>query len=211
MGFFKKMAESFTGTDADDIPNGVLATGLIVSYQPTGTKITNGTMEYRICEFGLQVYPENGQPYTATSRQKILEWEIARIQPGQSVCAVRIDPENPQRVAIDWTTEPPGNLSAAPTNTSARTAEEVIASGEACEVVIASFQAMGQNHPRTGQPLYAFMLNVIPQAGDPYQAQVGLSVEPKFLPKLFNGAQLPAKRVPESPNEVVIDWVALEG
>lgn len=205
MGLFSKLTASFTGTDADDIPNGVLASAVITGYQPTGTVVRYGTTPYRVCDFTLQVHPENGEPYAATTRQKIIEWEIARIQPGQTVCAVRIDPNDPQRVAIDFATNPPSTLAAQP-NVARRSATEILTGGEACQAVIASFQDLGQQHPETGDAIYAFVLTVIPAAGDPYQAQVGFGVPAKALPKLFNGAQLPAKRMPDTPNEVVIDW-----
>ncbi|MFZ4584939.1 MAG: hypothetical protein ACOYNI_06880 [Acidimicrobiia bacterium] len=205
MGLFKKMKEAVAGTEADDIKDGVLATGLITAMDASGTSITVGNYKYRMRTFALTVQPPDGTQYAAKSHQKILEWDMARIQPGATVCAVRVDPTDPQRVAIDWQTEPPGQITA-PATPGEHTGDEIIATGEACTVVVAAFQDANMKHPRAGLPVYAFMLTVVPQSGDPYQVQLGIGVPPAALPRLFNGVQLPAKRIPGLAEDVMIDW-----
>ena len=49
----------------------------------------------------LEVYPENGQPYQVKTRDQLHLLDLPRITPGM-VVAVKIDPNNPQRVAVDF-------------------------------------------------------------------------------------------------------------
>ena len=56
----------------------------------------------------LEVYPEGGQPYQTKSREQLHIFDVSRIGPGMMV-EVRVDPNNPQRVAVaNW------NVAAAP-------------------------------------------------------------------------------------------------
>lgn len=204
MGLFKKLKEATVGADASNIEGGIETNALIVSMEPTGMVVTHGTYPMRVCVFGLQVQPENGEPYIVSVKQQIFEPNMARIQPGSTIVTAVVDPTNPANVAIDFATAPPASQPKAATHSAA----DILANGEPCTAVIAMFQDAGMKHPVSGDPIYALMLTVMPTNDTPYQVQVGLAVPARALPKLFPGSQVPAKRAPGTPNEVVIDWDA---
>jgi hypothetical protein len=205
MGIFKKMKESLAGTDAGSIENARLGRAIITDLSISGTSITTGGVETRVCTFALEVALDDTPRYMAQARQRIAVWDIGRIQPGNTTVAVRVDATDPQRVAIDWETPPPQVRAGADANTGSAAA--ILATGEACQVVIVQYQDMGMNGP-TGDPIYAFVLTVIPTGAQPYQIQVGNPVPARALPKLFPGSQVPAKRIPSDAQSVVIDWDA---
>lgn len=205
MGIFTKIKNAVGGTDAASIPNAVFGRGVIVGVQPTGTTITTGGVEQRVCLFQVEVALDDQAPYLATCRQRIPMWTIAQIQPGSTIVAVRVDTADPAVVAIDWETPAPTvRLPRAAANGSAA---DILANGVACRAIIQQFQPLGMTNP-SGQPLYAFALTVIPQRGAAYQIQVGNPVPDEAIAFLFPGSQLPAKVMPGEPNSVAIDWLA---
>lgn len=204
MGFLKKLKESTMGANADDIADGIETNALIVSMEPTGMVVSHGTFPMRVCVFGLQIQPENGEPYIVSVKQQIFEPNMARIQPGATIVTAVVDANDPSHVAIDFETAPPASQPKAATHSAA----DILANGEPCSAVIAMFQDTGMKHPVSGDPVFALMLTVMPTNDSPYQVQVGLAVPARALPKLFPGSQVPAKRAPGTPNEVVIDWDA---
>ncbi|WP_162942342.1 hypothetical protein [Desertimonas flava] len=205
MGFFKKIKNAVGGTDAASIDNAVIGRGVIVGVQPTGTSITSGGVEQRVCVFQVEVALDDQTPYMATCRQRIPMWTIAQIQPGATIVAVRVDAADPATVAIDWETPAPTvRLPQAAANGSAA---DILANGLPCRAIIQQFQPLGMTNP-AGLPLYAFALTVVPQDGAAYQIQVGNPVPESAMAFLFPGSQLPAKVMPGEPNSVAIDWAA---
>lgn len=79
---------ALTGTPAKATVVGVRQTGAMVNYQPT-------------LELDLTVFPEAGTPYPATVTQVVEQVYLGRAVAGQQV-AVKVDPQNPQTVWIDW-------------------------------------------------------------------------------------------------------------
>ena len=206
MGIFSKLKSAVAGVDADSIDNARLGRGVIVSVQPTGTTISVGNLEQRICIFQVEVALDDTKPYMATSRQRIPVWTMAQIQPGATVVAVRVDANDPTRFAIDWDTPAPKvRLPQAAANGSAA---EVLAKGDACRVIVQQFQDLGMTNP-AGLPIYAFALTVVPANGNAYQAQVGNPVPNEAMAFVFPGSQLPAKVMPGEPNSIAIDWATV--
>src|SRR5262245_25348749 len=107
MGLFSKMKESLVGTSAGSIDNARLGRGIITDVQISGTTITSGGVEQHVCTFTMEVALDETPRYTATCRQRIPVWTMAQIQPGSTTVAVRVDANDPSRVAIDWETAPP--------------------------------------------------------------------------------------------------------
>ena len=63
----------------------------------------NGMVNYQpIIEVDLTVLPEGLPPYPVTVKQVIPQIQLAQAQPGASV-HVKVDPNNPASVWIDWT------------------------------------------------------------------------------------------------------------
>jgi hypothetical protein len=107
MGLFSKMKQAVAGTDAGDIDNGRLGRAIITGLDISGTSITSGGVETRVCTFQMEVALDDTARYMAASRQRLPIWDLARIQPGQTTVAVRVDPRDPARVAISWNEQPP--------------------------------------------------------------------------------------------------------
>ena len=105
MGIFNKLAKKMSGEN--DIQNGPVGRGVILGFELTGMSIEVNGVESRVCRFQVQVMLDDTEPYIAACKQRLAVWDIARIQPGATVAAVRVDPADPQRIALDFTIEPP--------------------------------------------------------------------------------------------------------
>ena len=79
MGIFSKLKSAVAGVDAGSIDNALLGRGVIVSVQPTGTTITVGNLEQRICVFQIEVALDDTKPYTATTVAPGWIWAIVHI------------------------------------------------------------------------------------------------------------------------------------
>jgi hypothetical protein len=200
MGFLSKLTG---GPDKKLLQTGLLGRAIITDVKLTGTtmEIGNGLVQ-RVCLFTVEVSLDNRAPYTATCKQRIPEIQIPQIQPGSTTVAVRVSPDDPSQIALDFTTEPP--VVTAPAATGNNSAAELLATGEPGEAVIVAYQPLGKRN-QAGVDVYAFVLTVIPQGKDPYQIQVGNAAPPAALPFLFAGSRVPVK-IGTNPNAVVIDW-----
>lgn len=199
MGIFSKF---LAGADTDLLQNGVLGRGLIKAVQISGgtTQIMGGLVE-RNCTFTVQVMLDGREQYIASCRQRIGEIYLPQIQPDATVVAVRVDPNDPQKIAIDFNTPPPEVRMPAG---SAPSAALILESGTPAKAVIVASQPMGVKNA-TGVDMYAFTLTVMISGQAPYQIQVGNPTPPEAIPLLFPGSHLVAK-VGELPNYVAIDW-----
>ena len=202
MGLLNKITG---GPDKKLLATGILGRGIITEVRPTGTslEVGNGLVQ-RVCIFTVEVSLDNKAPYMATCKQRMLEIQIPQIQPGNTTVAVRVNPAEPSEIALDFATEPP--VVTTPGGSGNTSAAEILATGAPGRAVIVQYQPLGKRNP-AGVDLYAFMLTVMPQAGDPYQIQVGNPTPPAALPFLFPGSRVPVK-IGNIPNAVVIDWAA---
>jgi hypothetical protein len=200
MGFLNKLTG---GTDKKLLETGLLGRGTIAEMKLTGTTIQTGNgLVQRACIFTVEVSLDGKDPYQATCKQRIPEIEIAQIQPGATVVAVRADPDNLTQIALDFNTEAP--VVTTPAGSGNTSAAEILASGTPARAVIIESQPLGKRTP-AGVDLYAFVLTVMPEGKDPYQIQVGNPTPPAALPFLFPGSHVPIK-IGSDPNSVVIDW-----
>lgn len=97
------------------LTTGQPATAVIKAVQETGISIQHGM--YVILKFNLEVSPAMGSPYLVACRSTVPRIAMSMVGLGKTV-AVKVDPQNPNRVAIDWSSLPPspapGNPSAFP-------------------------------------------------------------------------------------------------
>jgi hypothetical protein len=200
MGLLSKMTG---GPDKKLLENGLLGRAIITSVRPTGTtlEVGNGLVQ-RVCVFTVEVSLDGKAPYTATCKQRIPEIHIPQIQLGNTTVAVRANPAELTQIALDFATEPP--VVTTPGGSGSHSAAEILATGAPGRAVIVQYQPLGKRNP-AGVDLYAFMLTVMPNNGDPYQIQVGNPTPPAALPYLFPGSRVPV-RIGTNPNSVVIDW-----
>jgi hypothetical protein len=200
MGLLSKITG---GADKKLLQTGLPGRGIITDVKLTGTTMQMGNgLVQRTCVFTMEVSLDGKDPYTATCKQRMNEIEIPQIQPGNTTVAVRVDPNDPSNVAIDFNSEPPEVTT--PEGQGDHSAANILATGAPGQAVIAQWQQLGKKNPE-GVEIYAFALTVMPEGKDPYQIQVGNPTPPKALPFLFPGSHVPVK-IGDNPNSVVIDW-----
>jgi hypothetical protein len=202
MGLLSKITG---GPDKKLLASGLLGRAIITDVRPTGTtlEVGNGLVQ-RVCVFTVEVSLDRQAPYTATCKQRIPEIQLPQIRLGNTTVAVRVSPEDPTQIALDFATEPPVVTTAGGSGN--HSAAELLATGAPGRAVIVQYQPLGKRNP-AGVDLYAFLLTVMPHTGDPYQIQVGNPTPPAALPFLFPGSRVPVK-IGTIPNAVVIDWEA---
>lgn len=70
---------------------------------------TGGTMnEHPICEIQLEVTVPGHAPYTTVVRQPVPRMQAPMLQPGGTI-AVKVDPNDPTTVALDWEAQGAGS------------------------------------------------------------------------------------------------------
>jgi hypothetical protein len=209
MGFFDDIADGFRsltgGADPDLLATGTLARGEITSLSLSNTTLTvmNGPVE-RTCTFTLRVMMDGRPPYEATVTQRVQEIVIPQLQQPGTVLAVRVDPADPSRVAIDFSSQPPHVTLAE--STGPGSAAHILATGKPITVVVVGSQPIGVSTAK-GDPVHALTLTVAEGVETPYQIQVGNAVPNSALPLVYPGSRLHAK-LGEGPNDVVVDWAA---
>jgi hypothetical protein len=203
MGLFKKLKELGGSPSADLLEHGLLGRGLLLGVQTTNVSTGPDGFEKPVCLFTVEVTLDNTPTYQAQCRQAVPVVALAQLVPGQTVVAVRVDPNDQSAIALDFASEPP-------TVTVKREgggAAEVLATGVPVRVVIVQTQPLGMKNEE-GVDLHAFLLTVLEDGKVPRQAKVGNPVPSDAVPLLYPGANLPAKVRPEEPDGVVIDWQA---
>jgi hypothetical protein len=202
MGLLSKMTG---GPDKKLLETGLLGRGIITEIRPTGTTMEiGGGLVQRVCVFTVEVSLDGRAPYIATCKQRIPEIQLPQIQLGNTTVAVRANPAELTQIALDFATDPP--VVTTPAGSGNHSAAEILATGAPGRAVIVHYQPLGKRNP-AGVDLYAFLLTVIPDGGEPYQIQVGNPTPPAALPFLFPGSRVPVK-IGNHPNAVVIDWAA---
>ncbi|TAL45290.1 MAG: hypothetical protein EPN91_02765 [Salinibacterium sp.] len=209
MGLFDSIAKGFRditgGVDQELLATGELGRGEIVGLSLSGTTVTvgNGLVE-RNCTFQLNVILDLQPPFQASVNQRVQEINLPQLQqPGVTV-AVRVDPADHSRVAIDFATQPPEVR--LPETTGPGSAASILETGKPIVVVLVANQPIGVKNFK-GDPVHALTLTVAEGVETPYQVQVGNAVPASALPLLFPGSRLNAK-LGDGPNEIVVDWAA---
>jgi hypothetical protein len=209
MGFFGDLLnsanEALGGADAEVIQNGVLGRGEVLGIDVSGMtlQIGNGLVE-RKCTVTLNVMIDGQQPWQAQVTQRIQEVYIPQMSAGGAVVAVKVDPADHSKVAIDFDSPVPEVT--LPASTGKGSAADILATGKPITVVLVANAPIGvQNHK--GDEVQALTLTIATGVDTPYQIQVGNAVPASALPLLYPGSKLHAK-LGKEPNEVVVDWAA---
>lgn len=206
MGLFKKLKQFSGSVDKDLLRNGLLGRGTIVDVEQTNVSTGgDGAFSSPVCVFTVEVVLNNVPAYNATCRQSVPLTVLPKMVPGQTVCAVRVNPDNHDEIALDLATEPPEVTLAQ--GFGQATAADVLARGKPARAVIVQTQPLGVKNPH-GVDMHAFLLTVMLDGEKPYQAKVGNPVPDDAVPLLYPGSNLPAKVLPEEPQGVVIDFEA---
>ena len=229
MGLFKKAKGALGGVDHHLIETGVLARGNVKDVD--ATSMSTGRAEAGlgvevVCKVTVEVVPLDGSDsYTASCMHPVPQVYLPKLmEPGAAV-AVRVDPADPQNVALDLAHDVPpapivlvsddGARESVTTNKGAFTYDEIIRDGQPCTVEVSAIFPLGQL-TQAGLPASGVVLQVHRDGVPPYQAQVGMHVPEAFASVVVPGAQLPGKWVPgpglpTDVNLVTIDFPALAG
>ena len=207
MGFFGDLInsanEALGGADSELIQNGVLGRGEVLGIDASGMtlQIGYGLVE-RKCTVTLNVMIDGQQPWQAQVSQRIQEVYIPQLSSGGAVVAVRVDPNDHSKVAIDFNTPVPEVT--LPASEGKNSAADILATGKPITVVLVANTPIGVKNAK-GDPVQALTLTVASGVPEPYQIQVGNAVPNSALPLLFPGSKLHAK-LGDGPNDVVVDW-----
>lgn len=98
LAVFFVFVRRFMGADRRLLANGIAGTALVLGVRDTGITINNVNA---VLEARLQVTLPGRPPYETTAEVTLGRTRWGALQPGMTV-AVRADPANPARVAIDW-------------------------------------------------------------------------------------------------------------
>lgn len=209
MGFMDKLRSMGGGVSPELLQNGLLGRGEVVNVQQTGMQVSHGevTNTSQVCNVTLQVYLDNTPPFQATVHQGIPVLLLGQLASGSAVVAVRVDPSDHTKVAIDFKSEiPTVTLAAGGANTGS--AAELLATGTPARAVIVASEPLGVRSSVSGQDMYAFQVTILCDGFAPYQTKMGNPVPDNAKPLIFPGANLPAKVRPQQEGQVIIDWSA---
>ncbi len=203
MGFFGNLIGS---ADNSVLQNGILGRGEITNLEMSGMTLQtgNGLVE-RKCTITANVFLDNTPMFVATIVQRVQEIVIPQLSSGSAVVAVRVDPADHSKVAIDFSSEVP-EVTLARTTDNAHSAAYLLANGKPIKVVLVGNQPLGKKNA-DGVEMYALQLTAYEGVDTPYQLTVGNPVPASALPLLFPGSKLHA-RLGDDPNAVVVDWAA---
>jgi len=203
MGWLSNLIGS---ADTAVIQNGILGRGEITNVQMSGMTLQSGNgLVERKCTITANVYLDNTPMFVATIVQRVQEIVIPQLSSGSAVVAVRVDPNDHTKVAIDFNSEVP-EVTLARTTDNAHSAAYLLANGKPIKVVLVADQPLGKKNA-DGIEMYALQLTAYDGVPTPYQLTVGNPVPATALPLLYPGSKLHAK-LGDDPNSVVVDWAA---
>lgn len=197
------VGRSMAEEGAPTLEGGVPGRAEVLGITPSGTTITIGDdLEMRVCTFQLRIILDGQAPFDVTVTQRAPEVYLPQLMGPATALAVRVDPDDHSRVAIDFDRQAP--VVRMPESTGPGSAADILANGAEVTVVVQGYAPMGiLNH--AGEPVYVLTLEVTSGTQKPYEVQVGNVVPDSARSLLTSGARLHA-RVGATPGEVVVDW-----
>src|SRR5436190_1828651 len=155
MGFFSNLLGS---ADDNVIQNGILGRGEVLGIDASGMtlQIGNGLVE-RKCTLTLNVMIDGQQPWQAQVSQRIQEVYIPQLSAGGAVVAVRVDPADHSKVAIDF--ESPVPEVTLPASDGQNSAAWILEHGKPITVVLVANAPIGVKNAK-GDPVQALTLTV---------------------------------------------------
>jgi hypothetical protein len=194
------LAESAAAAVPTDLmQNGILGRGALVEVE------TNPIGDLVDCQVTVGVRLVDGTPsYRAQTRVSLAPDNAGKLVPHQTIFTVRADPNNHERIALSLTEPTPSIEISDPTvvDPPARALRE----GLPCRVKIVAFGSQFLKLP-TGEQLYATKVQVV---GEAAEFQIFLPVPDSATALLYDGAELPAKRLAAEPTVLTVDWAAAQ-
>ena len=229
MGLFKKAKGALGGVDHHLVETGVLARGNVTHVDTTA--MSTGRPEAGlgleiVCRVTVEVVPLDGSDsWTASCLHPIPQVYLPQLQQPGAAVAVRVDPQDPQHIALDLAHEVPpapvvlvgddGTQEVVQTHRGTYTYDDLIRDGRPCTVEVSAVFPLNQL-TQAGLPASGVILQVHRDDTAPYQAQVGLHIPDELASVVVPGARLPGKwlpgpGLPTDVNLVTIDFPAVQG
>jgi hypothetical protein len=156
----------------------------------------NDALGKHVCNVAMNIDMDNTPPFQATCHQGVPILALQAVMTPGTVVAVRVNPQNPQGVALDFDSEPPTVTMSAtgPNRGSARRAARHRHTGA------------GGDHPepadgygsQAGVDMYAFVVTILCDGDQPYQTQTGNPVPLSACRSCTRGPTCPPRFAPRS-------------
>jgi hypothetical protein len=230
MGLFKRTGEAMGHIDKKLLKDGLPARGEVLECAPTTVSLANvrRTGTEQVCDVTVNVTGLAGRPpYQATCKHPIPLIYLPQMQAPGATVAVRVDPDDPQHIALDLANKPPGDPGAGspdgsesfgandivgsavihgpdgdatlPTHDVGVRAADILTQGSPCRAVLLLSTPLGVKDAN-GLDATGLIFNVKVNDGSDFQAQIGMHVKPEWMHLLYPEADLPARAMP--------DWLA---
>ena len=228
MGLFDAAKSALGIVDHELLATGTLARGNIVSVTPSGMTIGgDSNLQYgaeKVCTVVVEVVGLEGEDaYQATTSHPVPLIYIPKLQEEGAAVAIRVDPKDPQHIALDLGTEVPpapifvvsddGTKQKVTTSKSSFTTAEILRDGASCTVEVLAVIPLNQL-ASDGGPATGIVMTVHRDGVPDYQAQIGAHIPEAAVATVVVGATLPARWVtgpglPTDVNLVSPDWSAI--
>jgi hypothetical protein len=190
------------------------ATARVLAVRDTGLTVNN---IYAGFELSLEVHPPDRPVYTVQTRTLLERTQWGTLQPGM-VVQVRIDPRNPQRVAIESIT---AGQASQYYIAGVQRADDIIAQDLHAEAEVLAVQSTGaqaaQLSPglalrpdQADDPVMVVRLRVLPPTGAPFEAESALRVPDGKAHALVVGQRVPVAYLPHDPaRTTTLHWARI--
>jgi len=142
MGLFKRAGAAMGHVDHKLIERGLLARGLVTECKRTAMT-TGRQVQSVICDITVEIELEDRPVYTAHTKHPIQMPYLPQFESGQGSVAVRVDPDDPQNIALDLTHDVPPPRAAAAAAAGASTVQVIDAGAGLPADVAAQLAAAG--------------------------------------------------------------------
>jgi hypothetical protein len=198
------------------IEDGQPATATVVAMSETGMTVNDHPM----VKWDLEVTRDGQPPSAASVKQMLPRLLLGQVAPG-SVLAVKVMPDDPTDVAIDWddteskaaasTTEiTEGLFAGARANTDVVDSEAFLLKAIPAMAQIDQMSETGvtATNPRSGEDyeVFAFVVTVTPEGGEPYPATVMQGLPDEHRGRIGPGGEVPVGINPDDPADIAVNW-----
>ncbi len=199
---------------SDLLQRGLPAAARVLAVRDTGLTVNN---MYAALELTLEVHPPHRPAYLARTRALLGRTQWGALQPGM-VVQIRIDPQNPQRIAIESISD--GQASQFYI-AGVQRAEDIVAQGLRAEAEVLAVQATGaqaaQLSPglalsadQADDPVMVVRMRVYPAEGTPFEAEAALRVPDGKAHALVAGQRVPVAYLPDDPaRTTTLHWARI--
>lgn len=182
------------------LQTGVPAQVTVMSMQHTGTIINDNPL----VALTLNVEVQGRPVYQVVVQEIVPMLAMGMLQSGRPIGA-RVDPANPQNVAIDWSGQ------SAPPKVEQGGVARLLATGIAGNAQIVSFEPMPMA-PVEGDSIVKFTVQVqVPDGRPNYSATFAQRVPPAVLGRFGPSTVVPCKVDPRDPSQLVLDFWSWAG